>query len=72
MSGYFRLLVVMLAAPIALSVVCHQAKAQGRGPVSPDADEVAAHLVGAIPVIRMDFSRFPDLQAVGALPMNSS
>lgn len=69
MSGYFRLLVVMLAAPIALSVVCHQAKAQGRGPVSPDADEVAAHLVGAIPVIRMDFSRFPDLQAVGALPM---
>src|SRR5260370_19436974 len=69
MNGYFRLLVVVLAETIAPSIVCYEAKAQGREPVSPDDDEVAAHLVGPMPVIRMDFARFPDLQAVGAIPV---
>ena len=69
MSGYFRLLVVVLAAIIAPSVVCHEAKAQGREAVTPADDEVAAHLVGPMPVIRMDFARFPDLQVVGAIPV---
>src|SRR5947209_6418035 len=69
MSGYFRLLVVVLAAIIAPSVVCHEAKAQGREAVTPADDEVAAHLVGTTPVIRMDFARFPDLQVVGMVPV---
>ena len=69
MNGYFRLLVVVLAAIIAPSIVCYEAKAQGRAPISPDDDEVAAHLVGPMPVIRMDFARFPDLQVVGAIPV---
>ena len=69
MNGYFRMSVVVLAAIIAPSIVCYEAKAQGREPVSPDDDEVAAHLVGPMPVIRMDFARFPDLQVVGAIPV---
>ena len=69
MSGHFRMLVVALSATMALSVVCRQTRAQSREPVSPDPDQVAAHLVGAMPVIRMDFARFPDLQAIGAIPV---
>lgn len=69
MNGYFRSLVIVLAAIIAPSIVCYEAKAQVREPVSPNDDEIAAHLVGTVPVIRMDFARFPDLQVVGALPV---
>src|SRR5260370_25008209 len=69
MNGHFRLLVVVSAAIITLSIVCYEAKAQGRAPISPDDDEAAAHLVGPMPVIRMDFARFPDLQVVGAIPV---
>lgn len=69
MNGYFRLLVVVLAAVFAPSFVGHEAKAQDREPVSPDDDEVAAHLVGSVPVIRMDFARFPDLEVVGTVPV---
>jgi ankyrin repeat protein len=69
MNGYFRLLIVMLAVAVASSLAGHEAKAQSREPVSPDDEEVAAHLVGKVPVIRMDFTRFPDLQVVGMVPV---
>src|SRR5262245_57119173 len=69
MNGHFRLLVIVFAALIAPSVLCHEAKAQAREAASPDEEEVAAHLVGAVPVIRMDFARFPDLQMVGMVPV---
>ncbi len=69
MSGHFRSLIIVLAAVLTPPVVCHEAKAQAREPISPDDDEVAAHLVGAVPVIRMDFARFPDLQVVGMVPV---
>jgi ankyrin repeat protein len=69
MNGCFRLLVVALAVPIASSFIGYEAKSQGREPVSPDNQEVAAHLMGTLPVIRMDFAKFPDLQAVGVVPV---
>src|SRR5262245_47990403 len=69
MKGDFRLLVIVLAAIIGPSVAFHEAKAQAREPVSPNDEEVAAHLVGTVPIIRMDFTRFPELLAVGALPV---
>src|SRR5262245_29265943 len=69
MIGCFRLLVCVLAVVIAPSLVFPAANAQAREPISPGDDEVAAHLVGTMPVIRMDFARFPALQAVGAIPV---
>jgi ankyrin repeat protein len=50
-------------------LVCNEARAQGREPVSPDEDEVAAHLLGKAPIVRMDFKKFPDLQVVGMIPV---
>ncbi len=69
MNGYVRLLVVVLTVIVASAIVGHEAKAQGREPVSPDDEEVAAHLVGKVPVIRMDFTKFPDLQVLGVVPV---
>jgi ankyrin repeat protein len=68
MNG-FRLLVVVLTVVVASSIVGHDGKAQGREPVSPDDEDVAAHLVGPVPVVRMDFAKFPDLQVIGMVPV---
>lgn len=69
MNGCFRLLVVGLAVVIAPSLIGQEAKSQGREPASPDEEEVAAHLVGTVPVIRMDFASFPELELVGVVPV---
>jgi ankyrin repeat protein len=69
MNRCSRLFVVGLAVVIASSFTRHEAKSQGREPVSPDEEEVAAHLVGTVPVIRMDFARFPELEVVGTVPV---
>jgi len=69
MIGCFRLFVVVLAVIIAPCVACQETSAQAPQPVSPGDDEVAAHLVGTMPVIRMDFARFPNLKELGAIPV---
>jgi ankyrin repeat protein len=69
MNGCFHLLVVVLAVVIAPSFIGQEAKSQGREAVSPDEEEVAAHLIGTVPVIRMDFARFPELEAAGTVPV---
>jgi ankyrin repeat protein len=69
MNYHSRLVAIVLAASIASSFVCHRAQAQTSEPISPNDDEVAAHLVGTVPVIRMDFIRFPYLELAGAVPM---
>jgi ankyrin repeat protein len=43
--------------------------AQGRETASPGEEEVVAHLVGTVPVIRMDFTKFPELQVFGKVPV---
>jgi len=50
-------------------VVALAASPQGREPKSPDDEEVAAHLVGQMPVIRMDLSKFPVLESIGGVPV---
>jgi ankyrin repeat protein len=69
MNRCSRILVVGLAVLIAPSFTRNEAKSQGREPVSPDEEEVAAHLVGTVPAIRMDFARFPELEAAGTVPV---
>lgn len=54
---------------IAASVLCRGANSQDREPVSPDDKEIAAHLIGQMPVIRMDFSKSPMLAAIGVVPV---
>lgn len=64
---HFRFLLVLLA--VVLTSPAHEAHAQGQGPVSPKEEEVAAHLIGTVPVIRMDFKGFPELPTIGAVPV---
>jgi ankyrin repeat protein len=69
MSGYFRLLTIVFSMVVATCVVGHEAKAQTREPVTPGDEEVAAHLLGTAPVIRMELSKFPQLRSAGAIPV---
>ena len=50
------------------SLIC-QETANGRQPFQPQPQEVAAHLTGEFPVVRMDFNKLPDLQAIGFVPV---
>jgi ankyrin repeat protein len=70
MSSSFRLLAVVLGAVFAWPALCHEVIAQVREPVSPNDDVIAAHLVGTVPAIRMDFSRFRELQVIGTVPVS--
>jgi ankyrin repeat protein len=69
MNGYFRLLALAFAAVTASAVVCHQAQAQGAEPVSPNKEEVAAHLNGTVPSIQIDFTGFPEWPTLGVVPV---
>lgn len=67
MKTYSRFVVLVLFVAIAGLVLCQEARPQDREPISPDYKEVAAHLVGEMPVIRMDFKKFPELEAGGGV-----
>lgn len=69
MKNCSRLLVFVLAAIIATSLAWQGACAQDREALSPDDQEIAAHLVGKLPVIRMDLSKFPELESIGGVPV---
>lgn len=69
MSGYFRLFTIVLSVVVATCVVCHEAKAQSREPATPGDEEIAAHLLGTPPVIRLDLSKVPQLRSAGAIPV---
>lgn len=69
MSGYFRLFTIVLSAVVAMCVVCHEANAQTPDPLTPGDEEVAAHLLGPAPVIRMELSKVPQLRSAGAVPV---
>lgn len=69
MSSYFRLSGIVLALLLAAPVVCHGVNAQDREPVTPEDEEIAAHLLGSVPVIRINFSKFPELKGAGAIPV---
>jgi ankyrin repeat protein len=68
MNSYWRLLTLTMMFGIAQLLLC-QETTDGREPLSPSDEEVAAHLIGRMPVIRMDFSKFKALQRVGAIPV---
>ena len=63
MKNYSRPLVFVLATIIA-------ATPQDREPLSPDDQEIAAHLIGEMPIIHLDFNKLPDLATIGAVPVN--
>lgn len=69
MRFYSQLLTFIFAAVIASSFGSLQAHAQSREPITPDDDVVSKHLVGEVPVIRMDFSKFPDFPGATAMPV---
>lgn len=69
MNLAYRFLRFVLALVIATSLIRQETKSQTREPKSPKDDEVAAHLVGEVPVIRMDLNKFPELQSAGTLPV---
>ena len=37
--------------------------------VSPETEEIPAHLMGEMPIVRFDFSKFPDLESLGVMPV---
>lgn len=69
MNGYSRVLIFVLTMVITLPVTCQEAKPQSHEPISPNQKEVAAHLIGEAPVVRIDVSKFPEFNEAGALPV---
>jgi len=64
---HFRFLLVVVAALLASPA--HEAQAQGPMPLSPTEEEVATHMIGTVPVIRMDSKDFPEFPTIGAVPV---
>ncbi|HLJ88756.1 MAG TPA: ankyrin repeat domain-containing protein [Candidatus Angelobacter sp.] len=69
MNGYSRLSIFVFALFIASAVISYEVQAQDVEAVTPNEEEVAAHLIGTMPVIRMDFKGFPELATFGEVPV---
>src|SRR3954452_21247882 len=69
MSLFGRLLCLAAITFSASSLLCQSDASQRPEPISPDAEEIAAHLIGEMPIVRFDFSKLPDLESLGVMPI---
>ena len=69
MKCFRRILTLALALATSPYIVCQDASSENRETISPDDQTVASHLVGPVPVVRMDFQRFPELAEMGGVPI---
>ncbi len=69
MSRFFRLSFIFMTMAIVPGTVCQESMPRSQSPFSPSDDDVMTHLIGELPVIRRDFSNFPELGSAGSLPV---
>jgi len=64
-----RIVTLTLIAFIAPSLLCQDAKLPKAEPISPDNEEIRAHLIDEMPIVRLDFSKFAGLEQIGVVPV---
>jgi hypothetical protein len=64
-----RLLAAAVAVPIVPSLICQETTSNSREPISPAPEEVAAHLIGEVPGVGINFSKVPAPQSIGLIPL---
>ena len=70
MSRFCWLLVLAVIIFSAASLLSQDAVLQRPEPISPETEEIPAHLIGEMPIVRFDFSKLADLESLGVIPID--
>ncbi len=69
MNRYGRFLCLVVITFSASSLLSQEAALRQPEPISPDTEEIPAHLIGEVPIVRFDFGKFPDIESLGVMPI---